>query len=163
MYARLNPQCIPACTCSPALTRQFDDRYVRQGLEGGKKAAYALRNAVAQQCETYAGEMEISAKVVANIQGLGRAMLRDGSVYNEKDFKDFTLGFTQAKASFDFVDVGHGKERADAKIRGMSPQRGNVKTAPDQARECALASPKLQLSASAAWYISRRRLRAVPG
>lgn len=95
----------------------FDESYVRQGLEGGKKAAYALRNAVAQQCETYAGEMEISAKVVANIQGLGRAMVRDGSIYNERDFKDFTLGFSQAKAAFDFVDVGHGKERADAKIR----------------------------------------------
>ncbi|KAI6779813.1 uncharacterized protein J7T54_003737 [Emericellopsis cladophorae] len=99
---------------------QFDESYVRQGLEGGKKAAYALRNAVAQQCETYAGEMEISAKVVANIQGLGRAMVRDGSIYNEREFKDFTLGFSQAKAAFDFVDIGHGKERADAKIRVLA-------------------------------------------
>jgi hypothetical protein len=37
---------------------------------------------------------------------------------SESDLKDFTLGFTQAKASFDFVDVGHGKERADNKVRG---------------------------------------------
>jgi hypothetical protein len=33
--------------------------------------------------------------------------------------KDFALGFTQAKASFDFIDVGYGKERADSKIKGM--------------------------------------------
>lgn len=45
-------------------------------------------------------------------------MKRDGSVDNENDVKDFFLGFTQAKASFDFIDVGYGKERADSKIRG---------------------------------------------
>jgi hypothetical protein len=45
-------------------------------------------------------------------------MRRDGSLSNECNLKDFSLGFTQAKASFDFVDVGHGKERADNKIRG---------------------------------------------
>jgi hypothetical protein len=46
-------------------------------------------------------------------------MRRDGCLDNETDLKDFTLGFTQAKASFDFIDVGHGKERADSKIKGM--------------------------------------------
>ena len=34
------------------------------------------------------------------------------------ELKQFTLGFTQGKASFDFVDVGYGKERADSKIKG---------------------------------------------
>jgi hypothetical protein len=33
--------------------------------------------------------------------------------------KNFMVGFTQGKASFDSVDVGHGKERADSKIKGM--------------------------------------------
>lgn len=46
-------------------------------------------------------------------------MVKYGYLDNASDLKDFTLGFTQAKASFDFVDVGHGKERADSKIRGM--------------------------------------------
>jgi hypothetical protein len=36
-------------------------------------------------------------------------------------FRDFAIGFTQGKASFEFVDVGHGKERADSKIRGTMP------------------------------------------
>jgi hypothetical protein len=47
-------------------------------------------------------------------------MRRDGSLENPDALRGFTLGFTQGKASFDFVDVGHGKERADSKIKGMS-------------------------------------------
>jgi hypothetical protein len=71
---------------------------------------------VAEQCQN-PDETEIIAKVVANLSGLNKAMKRDGSVDSENDLKDFMLGFTQAKASFDFVDVGHGKERADSKIK----------------------------------------------
>lgn len=70
-------------------------------------------------CSDYTDEIEIMAKVCANISGLSKALRRDGCLENEADFKDFTLGFTQGKASFDFVDVGHGKERADSKIKGM--------------------------------------------
>ena len=50
--------------------------------------------------------------------GLSKAMRRDGTLENESDLRDFTLGFTQGKATFDFVDVGYGKERADNKIKG---------------------------------------------
>lgn len=95
----------------------FKDEYIKAGIEGGKKAAYALRNAVAKQCEGHAHEIEISAKIVANLSGLARAMTRDGITENVNELKDFMLGFTQAKASFDFVDVGYGKERADSKIK----------------------------------------------
>lgn len=45
-------------------------------------------------------------------------MARDGCLDSMADLKDFTLGFTQARASFDFIDVGYGKERADSKIKG---------------------------------------------
>jgi len=49
-------------------------------------------------------------------------MWRDGCLENESDLKDFSLGFTQAKATFDFVDVGYGKERADNKIKGKDAE-----------------------------------------
>ncbi len=58
------------------------------------------------------------AKCYANLAGLAKAMRRDGSVDNEGDVRDFAMGFTQGKASFDFIDVGHGKERADNKLKG---------------------------------------------
>ncbi|KAL7821393.1 hypothetical protein V8C44DRAFT_7815 [Trichoderma aethiopicum] len=95
----------------------FRESYIRQGVEGGKRAAYALRTAVADIFGEDAEDMEIVAKVVANLSGLGKAMQRDGCIDNPSLLKDFTLGFTQAKASFDYIDVGHGKERADSKIR----------------------------------------------
>src|SRR6187402_3533815 len=88
------------------------------GIEGGKQAAAALRNSVLDNCSDLTDQIEVMAKVCANITGLSKAMRRDGSLENPDDLRDFTLGFTQGKASFDFVDVGHGKERADSKIKG---------------------------------------------
>lgn len=108
-------------TC--AFTTQFKEDFIKQGIEGGKKAAYALRAAILDECGAHANGVEVIAKVYANLAGLCKAMRRDGSLDSESDLKNFSLGFTQAKASFDFVDVGHGKERADNKVRGMPPSR----------------------------------------
>lgn len=97
---------------------QFRESLVRQGIEGGKKAAFALRAAVAAHCDRMTHPVEISCKICANLSGLAQAMRRDGSLENANDLRDFMLGFTQAKASFDFVDVGPGKEQVDTKIQG---------------------------------------------
>ena len=88
-------------------------------MEGGKKAANTLRNAVLEHCCDLSEDTEVIAKVCANFAGLAKAMKRDGCLENPDDLRDFTLGFTQGKASFDFVDVGYGKERADSKIKGL--------------------------------------------
>jgi hypothetical protein len=95
----------------------FHENVIRKGIEGGKLAANALRDIVLEQCHELANEMEVVAKVCANVTGLSKAMLRNGSLQNTEDLREFTLGFTQGRASFDFVDVGHGKERADSKIK----------------------------------------------
>ncbi|TPX07738.1 uncharacterized protein E0L32_010530 [Thyridium curvatum] len=42
----------------------FKDTFIRQGLEGGKRAAYALRTAILAQCGEHASEMEVMAKQV---------------------------------------------------------------------------------------------------
>ena len=99
---------------------QFNESLIEQGIEGGKQAANILRNSVLEHCSELTDEIEIMAKVCANITGLSKAMRRDGSLDSPDDLRDFTLGFTQGKASFDFIDVGHGKERADSKIKGTS-------------------------------------------
>ena len=96
----------------------WEEALIRQGVEGGKKAAYALRSAILEQCGDFAGNMEVIAKVYANLGGLAKAMRRNGCLEAEETLKEFTIGFTQGKATFDFVDVGHGKERADNKIKG---------------------------------------------
>lgn len=111
--------CNPCFSSSHSNSSQFRDTWIKQGLEGGKKVAYALRSAVAERFGDEGEDLEIVAKVVANLSGLGRAMQRDGCIDNPSLLKDFTLGFTQAKATFDYIDVGYGKERADSKIKGM--------------------------------------------
>ncbi|KAK4640087.1 hypothetical protein QC761_603850 [Podospora bellae-mahoneyi] len=98
----------------------FKPELIQQGLAGGKKAAYALRSAILGQCGPHGNEIGVLAQVYLNLAGLSKAMRRDGCLENESNLKDFTLGFTQAKATFDFVDVGHGKERADNKIKEMT-------------------------------------------
>lgn len=95
----------------------FLDEYIKQGVEGGKKAAKALRSAIIDQCSDLDDDVEVLAKVCANLNGLAKTMTRHGVVDNHEELRNFMLGFTQAKASFDFIDVGHGKERADSKIK----------------------------------------------
>ncbi|KAL2289981.1 hypothetical protein FJTKL_00531 [Diaporthe vaccinii] len=95
----------------------FKQEYVNKGIDGGKQAAYALRTAILKECHSLAGEVEVIARVVANLSGLAKAMRNDGSLDHESRLKDFTLGFSQGMASFDFIDVGYGKERTDTKIK----------------------------------------------
>lgn len=97
---------------------QFQQRLIEQGIDGGKQAAYALRNAILKQCHNSDSEIEVSARVIANLSGLSYITRASGTVDSEQTVKEFTLGFTQGMASFDFVDVGRGKERADTKIKG---------------------------------------------
>lgn len=98
---------------------QFTDDYLRQGLDGGKRAANALRNAILQHRSFDLSEStEIIVKICANLSGLSQALKRDGAIDNPLDLRQFSLGFNQAKASFDYLDVGRGKERADSKLKG---------------------------------------------
>lgn len=110
----------PATVRLTDLFGQFKQEYVNKGIDGGKQAAYALRTAILKECHSLAGEVEVIARVVANLSGLAKAMRNDGSLDHESRLKDFTLGFSQGMASFDFIDVGYGKERTDTKIKGKS-------------------------------------------
>ncbi|PMB67348.1 hypothetical protein BM221_007012 [Beauveria bassiana] len=90
---------------------QFQDAWIRQGVEGGKKAANALRSSVARQWTDKSRDTQIVAKVVADWAGLARS-------FRGYDLRDFATGFTQGHVAFDFVDIGTGKERrAEPKIR----------------------------------------------
>ncbi|QUC23915.1 uncharacterized protein UV8b_08156 [Ustilaginoidea virens] len=85
----------------------FRDLWIKQGVEGGKKA-----DAIAAHCGARADDVEIVAKVVANFGGLAKSLGRDLA-----DVRDFALGFTQAEAAFDFVDVGYGKDCVSSKVK----------------------------------------------
>lgn len=59
--------------------------------------------------------------VFYNKRGLVEAIGRAGHFNAKHKFDDFTFGFNQAAERFMMVDVGSGKEQADAKIKGVSP------------------------------------------
>lgn len=103
-----------------ALPQQFREHWIKLGFEGGKAAAKALRAAIAGVCGDRADDVEIVAKVVADVGGLAKALARDGSLDSPADLRDFVAGFTHAHASFDFVDVGHARGAASSKLKGLS-------------------------------------------
>ncbi|KAF3012054.1 hypothetical protein E8E14_009420 [Neopestalotiopsis sp. 37M] len=88
----------------------FQDHLLKQGAEGGSKAAFALRQAVYAKVQN-ADDIEIITKIVANLSSLAKALRR-----SENDVKNFMLGFTQAIASFDFIDVANADMGTHVKI-----------------------------------------------
>lgn len=56
--------------------------------------------------------------ICMNVSGVA-SLLKRGNVCSVKDFHQFVIGFNQATPLFTIVDVGYGKEAADAKLKGM--------------------------------------------
>ena len=52
-----------------------------------------------------------------NRRGLGDALCAN-NICLKSQFEDFIVGFNQSAPLFAMIDAGHGKEVADAKIRG---------------------------------------------
>ncbi|RKU43369.1 hypothetical protein DL546_006371 [Coniochaeta pulveracea] len=94
----------------------FKEHWIRQGIDGGRKAAAELRAAVLDYCGSQAGRLEIIIEVYANLASLSRVMKSDGSIDNEADLGNFFLGFSR-NTHCTFVDVGSGKEEADERVR----------------------------------------------
>lgn len=94
----------------------FRQEFIKQGAEGGRRAAVELHEAVATDPLIHADGADIIVKVVASLGGLNRALRRDGLVTAENGLEDFVGGFNQA-ALFDFVDMGASKERTISKVK----------------------------------------------
>lgn len=91
--------------------------------KGGENAADALRLAMLKYLEDMPEvprTVDIVVRAFASVSALGRVLEGKRRVSDVSRFREFTTGFSNRQAFFDFVDVGPGKERADTKIRGMS-------------------------------------------
>lgn len=119
MIVSLGSQYLPHCRHTNI--RQFQDEFLRDGEQGGRRAAAQLSAAVQDYIETE-GTVPLGARIVcriyANVRGLGDVLVRTGAIEDVAQFEDFVRGFTRARTLFDFVDVGAGKDRADEKIIG---------------------------------------------
>lgn len=65
-----------------------------------------------------AHQYQLWVYVFFNKRGLMEALGRFGNMMAKAKFEDFYMGFNQAAEKFLMVDVGSGKEAADAKIKG---------------------------------------------
>ncbi|KAI9716336.1 MAG: hypothetical protein M1812_005401 [Candelaria pacifica] len=98
----------------------FQDYLLQDGEQGGKDAAASLWTDVLSYVQLnlpdLPSDINIVARIYANTKGLAETCARAGIVSNGSTLEDFTRGFTRSKQLFDFVDVGHGKDRADDKL-----------------------------------------------
>ncbi|KAJ4367793.1 hypothetical protein N0V85_009125 [Neurospora sp. IMI 360204] len=96
----------------------FKEEYLAQGEEGGREAAHKLHSAVKTYLDSANMEDHIKsivAKVYLNVEGLTKVLMESGIIHGEDQLTKFGRGFCQAQPFFEFIDVGHGKEKADLK------------------------------------------------
>jgi hypothetical protein len=107
----------------PSLTRlQFNDDLIKAGLDGGKKAAGLLKQAVEEELRSshpgIAHHMQVVVRVYANLKGLAKTYKETEILPPSAWFEDFVRGFNMGDPMCDYVDAGNGKECSDEKIKG---------------------------------------------
>ena len=102
---------------------QFKNELIKQGLEGGKKTASLLKQAVKDELgssvPTAAHPLQVLIRVYANMKGLAKTY-KEMEIVPEVTFEDFVRGFNMADPLCDYIDAGDGKECADVKVNGKS-------------------------------------------
>ncbi|KZV99631.1 hypothetical protein EXIGLDRAFT_640358 [Exidia glandulosa HHB12029] len=94
----------------------FAQDFLVNGQEGGRLAARALHRGMLEYLGSAATRAVVCATVYCNRMGLREALSRN-EVCSHTQFDAFWIGFSQAASMFQMVDVGPGKEAADAKLR----------------------------------------------
>ncbi|KAF9044719.1 hypothetical protein BDZ89DRAFT_1058812 [Hymenopellis radicata] len=98
----------------------FADELLRQGRVGGRNAATLLTKGITENITYINGRVASRARlwvtVYCNKQGLSETLCNN-NICTAEDFEGFCIGFNQATPLFSIIDVGPGKEAADAKIK----------------------------------------------
>lgn len=101
---------------------KFRDELVTQGLDGGKRAANLLKQAVEEELKssvpTAAHHLQVIIRVYANVKGLANTY-KEMDVVSEPTLDQFVRGFNMGDAMCDYIDAGNGKECSDEKVKGM--------------------------------------------
>ncbi|KAH6639814.1 hypothetical protein C7974DRAFT_139212 [Boeremia exigua] len=99
----------------------FQDKYTTRKAQGGEALADELllrtREYLRPQFED-ADSLDIIVRVYANLEGLAKYLVRQDKISNLGSLRAMSTSFSGRMASFDFVDVGVGKEgNSGRKIR----------------------------------------------
>jgi hypothetical protein len=100
----------------------FTKSLLAQGLLGGRQAAQQLTQGIAEYLaneDTHIfGRLSFWVSIYFNKAGLIDT-LAGHNICTPEQYEAFLIGFSQASPRFLTIDVGPGKEAADAKIRGV--------------------------------------------
>jgi hypothetical protein len=100
----------------------FTQSLLAQGQHGGRQAAQHLTKGIAEYLSNedvhIFGRLSFWVSVYFNKAGL-MDTLSAHNICTREQFEAFLVGFSQASPRFLLIDAGHGKEAADAKIRGV--------------------------------------------
>ncbi|KAH7464458.1 hypothetical protein FOMA001_g17636 [Fusarium oxysporum f. sp. matthiolae] len=99
----------------------FDERFVKDGEEGGSRAAKQLYDTIKDSLRCKGLETcEVMVRVYANLTGLSKALCKNGLAGAEKrSLSSFTTGFNRSYGLADFIDAGELKENADFKLKAI--------------------------------------------
>ncbi|KAG4266691.1 hypothetical protein FPRO04_13211 [Fusarium proliferatum] len=99
----------------------FDERFVKDGEEGGSRAAKQLNDSIKDSLRRKGLEScEVMVRIYANLTGLSKALCKNGLAGAEKrSFSSFTAGFNRSYGLADFIDAGKLKENADFKVKAI--------------------------------------------
>ena len=100
---------------------QFQDRLLQSDMGGGSLAAFLLEKEIKTYIRTLPslsyGDIKIRVLIYLNVDGLKRKLYASHITPREEDYYDFVRQFNMHGHSFTMVDVGHGKEHADHRLR----------------------------------------------
>lgn len=96
---------------------------MKQGLEGGKKTASLLKQAIEGELKSLAPSeahhIQVIIRVYANVKGLAKTY-KEMDILPEGDLETFVRGFNMGHVMCDYTDAGNGKECSDEKIKGQA-------------------------------------------
>jgi hypothetical protein len=98
----------------------FASDLIARGHEGGFTAAQILTESTQKYILSRFSldQFQLWTHVFYNKRGLSEALGRSNLLSAKMKLDDFMIGFNQAAGRFSMIDVGPGKEVADAKIKG---------------------------------------------
>jgi hypothetical protein len=95
----------------------FKEDLITLGYAGGKQAAMLLNKGINDSLSGEFTRAKLWVQVYLNQTGLAET-LASRNMCTVGEFESFVVGFNQSSPLFSIIDVGSGKEAADAKIKG---------------------------------------------
>ncbi|KAF2117994.1 hypothetical protein BDV96DRAFT_543300 [Lophiotrema nucula] len=91
----------------------FQDKFITRRAQGGESLADELLIRTREYLRPLfedADTLDVVVRVFSNLEGMANTLVRDGRVRNLGQLRAFSTGFCGRITSFDWVDIGVGKE-----------------------------------------------------